>query len=188
MNDTSETTNQKKSTKILILGLDNSGKTSILLTLQGEKNLLSYYALKPTPGLNITSFEMQDTNFNIWEFGGQKQYRMDYLKKLKEYIREADKVIYVIDIQDLDRYEIALQYFSAILHVLKQSDHNFQLSIFLHKFDPDLMNNPEFTDEKITVRLINPLREIIDSEIEFAVFKTSIFTIFRKTALNLEFI
>ena len=39
--------------KILVLGLDNSGKTSIVLALKGNENLLSYYSLKPTKGIQI---------------------------------------------------------------------------------------------------------------------------------------
>ena len=115
------------------MGLDNSGKTSILLSLQKKVNLLSYYSLKPTPGVNIVTIEKQDTRFHIWELGGQQQYRDEYLQNLEKYIQEANKFIYVIDVQDTNRYEMALQYFTDIFKLIKQGNRKkLQLSIFLH--------------------------------------------------------
>ena len=52
--------NQPKPCKILIMGLDNSGKTSILLSLRKDTNLLSYCALKPTLGIDIKKFDTED--------------------------------------------------------------------------------------------------------------------------------
>ena len=98
------------SVKILVMGLDNSGKTSIILSLKKDTNLLSYYSLQPTQGLNITNIEDQGVTYNIWDFGGQEQYRQDYLINFEKHIQGVNRVIYVIDVQDSERYEIALQY------------------------------------------------------------------------------
>jgi len=53
-------TNLKKPTKILIMGLDNSGKTSILMSLRENTNLLSYFSLKPTKGLSVEEFKSDE--------------------------------------------------------------------------------------------------------------------------------
>ncbi|MFX1295033.1 MAG: ADP-ribosylation factor-like protein [Promethearchaeota archaeon] len=175
----------KKVAKILIMGLDNSGKTSILLSLQKEVNLLSYYSLKPTPGINIVTIEKQDTRFHIWEFGGQEQFREDYLQNLGKYIQKANKFIYVIDVQDIDRYEIALQYFAALLKLIKNEDRKtIQLSIFLHKFDPGLEENKKFSFKTISQKLINKISDIIPSSVSYNIFKTTIYTVFEKTLLE----
>ena len=50
----------KNVAKILIMGLDNSGKTSILLSLQKKVNLLTYYSLKPTKGINIVKRDVEE--------------------------------------------------------------------------------------------------------------------------------
>ena len=167
------------------MGLDNSGKTSILLSLQHEMNLLSYYSLKPTPGLNIVTIDKEDTKFLIWELGGQQQYRDEYLDNLEKYIQETKKFIYVIDVQDIDRYETALKYFADILKLMSTEDmKNIQLSIFLHKFDPGLDKKPEFSYRKISTRLIDKISNIIPTDINYYIFKTTIYTVFEKKLLE----
>ena len=185
MSANNNTNKQKNIAKILIMGLDNSGKTSILLSLQHEMNLLSYYSLKPTPGVNIVTIDKEDTKFLIWELGGQQQYRDEYLDNLEKYIQETKKFIYVIDVQDIDRYETALKYFADILKLMSTEDmKNIQLSIFLHKFDPGLDKKPEFSYRKISSRLIDRISNIIPADINYYIFKTTIYTVFEKKLLE----
>ncbi len=169
-----------KAKKILIMGLDNSGKTSILLSLQRDTNLMSYYSLRPTRGLNIVNFEDHGTIFNIWDFGGQEQYRKSYLQRFNEYFSGVDKIIFVIDVQDTERYDIALQYLQLIINELQKQEYNVDFSIFLHKFDPNLENHPDFTDEKVTSNLLAKIEKIVPPNFEYHLFKTTIFTIFQK--------
>ena len=63
--------NIEKPIKILFIGHDNSGKTSILHALQGIKNLPSFLKIKPTKGRNIRNFKAYNSNFTIWDLGGQ---------------------------------------------------------------------------------------------------------------------
>ena len=60
---------QKK--KLLFLGLDNAGKTSILHALIGA----SPYTVSPTRGLNTRQVEFDRFKFNIFDVGGQKSLR-----------------------------------------------------------------------------------------------------------------
>ncbi len=173
------------SKKIIIMGLDNSGKTSILLSLQRNTNLLSFYSLNPTRGLDIVKFMNQGANFNIWDFGGQEQYHNTYFERLDEYLTGIDKFIFVIDIQDVDRYDLALQYLKKIIIAIEKKEINVEISIFLHKFDPDLENEPEFTDEQLKVNLISKIQKIIPSKFSYGIFKTTIYTVFQKRPLNL---
>jgi small GTP-binding protein len=172
---------EKAMNKILIMGLDNSGKTSILLSLQKKTNLLSFYSLKPTPGINIVTIEDEKSIYTIWEFGGQEKYRSGYLLDLKKYTQEANKVIYVIDVQDVDRYDQALQYFKSIFELL---DDQIELVIFLHKFDPHLEKEENFSYKKISSRLIDKIGQIIPSGFSYGIFKTTIYTIFEQNLLE----
>ena len=174
----------KKELKIVIMGLDNSGKTSILLGLQKKTNLLSYYALKPTQGLNIMNLREEDKTYSIWELGGQAKYRGEYLQDLKKYTQKADKIIFVIDVQDIPRYKIALDYLEKIMEYLKSGEERPDLSIFLHKFDPGLEEIESFTSESISSRLINRLSSIIPSKFDYHIFKSSIYTVFERTLLR----
>ncbi|HUY01420.1 MAG TPA: ADP-ribosylation factor-like protein [Candidatus Deferrimicrobium sp.] len=174
----------QKEFKIVIMGLDNSGKTSILLALQKKTNLLSYYSLKPTQGLNIVKIEDKDKTYSIWELGGQNRYRESYTKDLKKYIDETDKIIFVIDVQDVQRYKVALSYLEEIMNHLKGIEEKPELSIFLHKFDPELEEIESFKSEMLSSRLINRITSIIPSEWEYHIFKSSIYTIFEKTLIQ----
>ncbi len=167
--------NEKNEVKILIMGLSNSGKTSIVLSLQKNVNLLSFYSLEPTKGIDRVEFEDKNSQFHIWDFGGQEQYRDGYLKNLNNYLTGVNKFIYVIDVQDEDKYDVSLQYFKNIFTILKKEKFSVSLSIFLHKYDPNL----EFDEESIS-ELIMRIRDIIPNAFEFNIFKTSIYTVFRK--------
>lgn len=178
----------KKIAKILIMGLDNSGKTSIILSLQQRErkiNLLTYYSLKPTPGVNLVTIDKQNTRFHIFEFGGQEQFRDEYLRNFQKYIQETNKFIYVIDVQDIDRYSKALEYFAEIFKLISDEDmEKMQLSIFLHKFDPGLDEDEEFSYKRISSRLIDRISNIIPSTINYNIFKSTIYTVFEKKLLE----
>ena len=169
-------------TKIMLMGLDNSGKTSILLSFREETNLLSYFSLNPTKGVNIEIVKTPPSNMIIWEFGGQKRYREDHLKNFNKYLKDVDKVIFVIDIQDIERYEVSLNYFKDIIGLLKKNGIRVEISIYLHKFDPNLTKQEKFRDldKIITPKLINNIEQIIHLEYNCSFYKTSIYTTFEK--------
>jgi len=171
-------TEKKQESKIFLMGLENSGKTSIILSLQRDTNLLSYYSLKPTKGIKFIDIEELHTNFRIWDFGGQIQYREEHLKKLPEVLDELKKLIYVIDIQDQEKYELSLTYFSEILKIVQKENNLPEISVFFHKFDPQFA-----MDEKILQELIDKVKKTVPSEFTYTIFKTTIYTIFRKDLL-----
>lgn len=166
--------------KLLIVGLDNSGKSSIVLSIIGNVNLINYLSLNPTQGPHITNFETIDSKFNIWDLGGQESYREDYLDKFEEYVKGCSKILYVIDIQDIQRYDQALLYLKAILNKIQQMNKNLDISIFLHKYDPNLKEiHPEITEESLDI-LIEKIKELIPENIFFEIYKSTIYTIFDK--------
>ena len=167
-----------KNSKILILGLDNCGKTTILLSLKEDTNLLSYLSLKPTRCVNIEQF--QENNFNIyaWDFGGQKEYRSDHITNFAKYIKKVDEILYIIDVQDYNRYNQALKYLEDIIK-------SIELSIFLHKYDPNLKNKAEFKDidEKINVLINKQIFNLIPAKFKYKIYRSSVYTLFEKNLI-----
>lgn len=172
--------------KILIMGLDNSGKTSILVSMSKESNILSYCALKPTKGIDIKNYELNDFKLNIWDFGGQRKFREDYIQNFSKYLNETNKIIYVFDVQDIDRYDLALEYFNDIINYIKISDLNIELNVYLHKFDPNIREREEFKDidEIVSEKLINRIEQIIPQEFSYKIFKTTIYSVFEKDMIK----
>eukprot|EP00128_Syssomonas_multiformis_P006146 Colp12_sorted_trinity150504_noHs@2022 len=83
--------------RLLLLGLDNSGKTTILKKLASED--ISH--ITPTQGFNIKSVAMDNFKLNVWDIGGQKAIRPYW----RNYFENADALIYVIDSADRRRLE-----------------------------------------------------------------------------------
>eukprot|EP00899_Mesostigma_viride_P016410 jgi/Mesvir1/24770/Mv22025-RA.1 len=78
--------------RILMLGLDNAGKTTILKQLSGE----DISSITPTQGFNIKSMMHEGFKLNVWDIGGQKTIRPYW----RNYYDSTDGLIYVIDSAD----------------------------------------------------------------------------------------
>ena len=83
---------------ILILGLDNAGKTALLYSLQlGES--LEYTV--PTIGFNVEKVNIGNIEIHMWDLGGQTRFRSLW----PHYFAQADGVAFVVDCNDVDRLE-----------------------------------------------------------------------------------
>jgi len=169
---------KKNKSKIIIMGLDNAGKTSIILSMQKDTNIMSFYKLKPTKGINRINFEDFATDFNIWDFGGQEQFRDDYILDMNKHTIGAKKLIFTIDIQDKERFDLALEYFKKIIDSIKDKEESIELSIFLHKFDPNLETDKNINDNASNI--IKKIKDMNLNDFKIRFFKTSIYTIFNK--------
>jgi len=83
--------------RILLLGLDNAGKTTLLKNLASED--ISH--ITPTQGFNIKSVQASGFKLNVWDIGGQRKIRPYW----KNYFENTDVLIYVIDSSDRKRFE-----------------------------------------------------------------------------------
>jgi small GTP-binding protein len=86
-------------TRVLILGLDNSGKTTILYNL----HLGEVIATSPTVGFNLETIEHSNVNIKLWDISGQLRLRQYW----KCYYTNTRIVIFVIDSNDTERLEDA---------------------------------------------------------------------------------
>ncbi len=134
---------EKKEQKVIVIGLGNAGKTTILTKFGGQLGVKDLTRLKPTKGVERKEIKTKNLNLNVWDFGGQQEYRNRYLREPEKYFFRVDLVIYVIDVQDSDNYEESLDYFNNILDYLLRIEEFPYILVFIHKFDPDLKENNE---------------------------------------------
>lgn len=87
----------KREYRVLLLGLDNAGKTTILFNLK----LGEVVASVPTVGFNVEKLEYKNVEFSAWDVGGQDKIR----RLWKHYYDGTDALIYVVDSSDTDRIE-----------------------------------------------------------------------------------
>jgi ADP-ribosylation factor-like protein 3 len=86
-----------KEARVLFLGLDNSGKTTVLKKLSDE----DITHISPTQGFNIKSLNQDGFKLNAWDIGGQKAIRTYW----SNYFDDTDVLIYVVDSADKKRLE-----------------------------------------------------------------------------------
>lgn len=98
---------KEKELRILILGLDNGGKTTVLKKLNGEE----IDEIAPTLGFNIKTLEYKGMKLNMWDVGGQKSLRSYW----RNYFEQTDGVIWVVDSADVDRMDVCKRELSSLL-------------------------------------------------------------------------
>ena len=159
--------------KILFTGLDGTGKTSFLLSVDRKYSKL--IGVKPTLGAKVRSIEALGASIFLWDLGGQVNLRQKYLNKAHIYLYEADLIFYFIDIKDNKRFGESIEYLQNIQKVLTTFDQKTPIMYILSKSDPDVMQLPKIKDniEEITQNLIN-----VSNDEQPEIFFTTIFDSF----------
>ncbi|EFN63993.1 ADP-ribosylation factor-related protein 1 [Formica fusca] len=129
---------QKDEYFILILGLDNAGKTTYLEAAK-TKFTKNYKGMNPskittTVGLNIGKIDIAGVSFNFWDLGGQEELQSLWDK----YYAESHAVIYIVDSSDRDRIPDSKEAFDKVI----SSEHltGVPLLVLANKQDvPDCM-------------------------------------------------
>jgi len=128
----------KKQMRILMVGLDAAGKTTILYKLK----LGEIVTTIPTIGFNVETVEYKNISFTVWDVGGQDKIRPLW----RHYFQNTQGLIFVVDSNDRERVGEARDE----LHRMLQEDElrDAVLLIFANKQDlPNAMNAPEITDK-----------------------------------------
>jgi len=141
----------KKHKKILLTGLDNGGKTSILAVVQDKFSIIK--SLLPTRGVKREKLDFFGFPIISWDLGGQVQYREKlYFNRPELFFTEADIILYVVDSQDPDRFPEAANYFREVLRNLVELKENPAILIVLSKSDQDIRKSLQWQQNAITVR------------------------------------
>lgn len=159
--------------KLVIAGLDNSGKTSFLLAV--NKKFSKLIGLKPTVGAEVKSIEALGSTIFLWDLGGQENLRTRYLNKSQIYLYDTDLLYYFIDIRDKERFKESLEYLQNIKINLKQFNQRTPIIYVLSKGDPDVISSEEIIEN---VNIIKSKLHEISSEENLEIYITSVFSIF----------
>ncbi|KAG8585071.1 hypothetical protein GDO81_004883 [Engystomops pustulosus] len=99
----------KKQSRVVMLGLDFSGKSTILYKLKMNQTVETF----PTVGFNVESLEIAKNVFvTVWDVGGQDKLRSNW----KEYLEDTDVLIYVVDSTEKVRVQDATAELLSILN------------------------------------------------------------------------
>ncbi|KAJ9092433.1 ADP-ribosylation factor, Arf Arf6 [Naganishia friedmannii] len=114
-----------KEMRILMLGLDAAGKTTILYKLKLNQSVTTI----PTVGFNVETVTYKNVKFNVWDVGGQDKIRPLW----RHYYTGTQGLIFVIDSQDRERIQEARQELERILADREMKD--CLLMVFANKQD-----------------------------------------------------
>lgn len=96
-------------TQILILGLDNAGKTQTLYCMKLGKSITNTV---PTLGFNLEEVKYKHLTIKAWDMGGQTKFR----EMWHHYYETTNAVIFVIDSADRDRFTESKKELDALLN------------------------------------------------------------------------
>lgn len=123
--------------KIIMLGLDAAGKTTILYKLK----LGEIVTTIPTIGFNLESLEYKNIKMHCWDVGGCDKIRPLW----RHYTDGLEALIYVIDTNDRERISEAANEFEIFV---KEFGPELPYLVFYNKRDlPNCMQVEEVTDK-----------------------------------------
>ncbi|KAH6872178.1 ADP-ribosylation factor [Alternaria rosae] len=126
-----------KEMRILMLGLDNAGKTTIVKKIMNE----DVNSVSPTLGFIIKTIEYDGYKLNMWDVGGQKTLRTYW----KNYFEKTDTLIWVVDATDRERIDDCRQELAGLL--LEERLSGASLLVFKNKSDvPGSMTEDEIRE------------------------------------------
>ncbi|KAK3093189.1 hypothetical protein FSP39_012436 [Pinctada imbricata] len=124
--------------RILMLGLDAAGKTTILYKIKLRENVCTI----PTIGFNVeTVSPVKGIDFTVWDVGGQDKIRPLW----RHYFQNTEGLIFVVDSNDRERIMEAREELYGII----ESDEmrHVPIVILANKQDlPNAMNTAEIAD------------------------------------------
>ena len=115
----------KRDVRILMVGLDAAGKTTILYQMKMAELVKTI----PTIGFNVEQLDYKGLRFTIWDVGGQDKIRILW----KHYYQNSDGIIFVIDSNDKERFEKVKE--TLLLCLNEEELRDAALLIFANKQD-----------------------------------------------------
>lgn len=99
----------RRNVKLLFLGLDNAGKTTLLNMLAHDRVISPMPTMQP----NLEQVSIQNLNVKAWDLGGHQQARQIW----KDYFVEMDGIVFLVDATDVERLPEARRELDLLLQI-----------------------------------------------------------------------
>ncbi|RKP30208.1 ARF/SAR superfamily [Metschnikowia bicuspidata] len=131
--------------RILMLGLDNAGKTTVLYKLKLGKTSKSV----PTVGFNVETVKHKNVSFSVWDCGGQERIRPLW----RHYFTGTNALIYVVDSSDWARLEESK---TELMRVISDKElANCMVIVLANKQDIEGAINPKELIERFNMKSLS---------------------------------
>ena len=127
----------KKNVRIVMVGLDEAGKTTILYSLK----LGQIETTIPTISFNVETVDYKNISFTVWDVGGRDKIRPLW----RHYFPNTQALIFVVDSSDIERIPEAAKELHKMLREEELRD--AILLVFANKQDlPQAISASEVTE------------------------------------------
>lgn len=121
---------KKKEANVLVVGLDNCGKTTIINQLK-PADAQNTHDIVPTVGFNVEKLKNKSLQFTIFDMSGQGRYRNLW----EHYYKECHGIIFVIDSADKLRMVVAKDELDVLLQHQDIRNRRIPVLFFANKMD-----------------------------------------------------
>ena len=116
-----------KEASIVVVGLDNAGKTTLLHKLMtGRVSIFS-----PTDRAHEERFDLGGVHFRAWDLGGHEPVRLLW----QDFVPGSQGVVFVVDGAAEDRLEEAADELHELLSIPAMSEFRVPVAVLLNKAD-----------------------------------------------------
>ncbi|XP_041463353.1 ADP-ribosylation factor-like protein 6 [Lytechinus variegatus] len=119
----------KKKAHVLCVGLDNSGKSTIINQLKSPETKTE--DVVPTVGFTVEKFTSPSVHFTVFDMSGQGRYRDLWA----HYYKDAQGIIFVIDSSDKLRVVVAKSELEELLNHPDIKSRSIPILFFANKMD-----------------------------------------------------
>jgi ADP-ribosylation factor-like protein 2 len=116
---------KEREMRILVLGLDNAGKTTCIKRFNNQ----DITTISPTLGFQICPLQFRGFTLNLWDIGGQQSLRSYW----RNYFEATDGIVWVVDCNDAQRLTDCRRELHALL--LEERLAGASLLLLLNKSD-----------------------------------------------------
>ncbi|GMI45700.1 hypothetical protein TrCOL_g12964 [Triparma columacea] len=128
----------KPTRTILLVGLNNSGKTTLLCNLvismldyARDMENIDQVSTCPTPGLSLVEFQQGRIKWRVWDMSGQGRFRNLWAY----YSGHVQGIVFCVDVTDGDRIATARDELQSLLDQPRVKDMKIPIIIFANKAD-----------------------------------------------------
>ncbi|MGC9779713.1 MAG: 50S ribosome-binding GTPase [Candidatus Heimdallarchaeota archaeon] len=160
----------KLESKVIVLGLSQSGKTSIRQVVFEGFTPESTELNPATVRINRKLFNLAGGGINLFDIGGQTNYLNEIFQQYKERtFTDVRAVIFVVDVSDAANIMRSKYYFDLTFKSLKEVSSAARIYVFVHKMDIVPLNKRE-----AMIKSINDIFELEKYQ-NASIYGTSIF-------------
>ncbi|XP_066249321.1 ADP-ribosylation factor-like protein 6 [Euwallacea similis] len=120
---------RKKEVNVLVVGLNNSGKTTVVNSFKSEDDKVA--DIVPTVGFSVEKFQNQNLAFTAFDMSGHGRYRDLW----EHYYKDCHGIIFVIDSSDRLRLVVVKEELDLLLQHPDISKKKLPILFFTNKMD-----------------------------------------------------